>query len=387
MSTYQGTCGACDTSGSCCPAPVLPSYESHLSTAQLRDLKSAAIIYTEAITTKRAGGVPRFRSHADYIKYRRAQALTGGASRLPPCRAPQSAIITQLEAVGCATTECENPTVIGITVGGFNSGPFDFPYNSYNFSWPVTWTPVPGTTASFIVSQIPGNTSSVLSYSYEITGSGTANVYANLDSYTDDVLITLFLTNECGTASVEAPAAPCFLAGSLVILADRTSKPIEDICVGDKIIGAFGEINTVLALHRPLLGTHTMCRINEEHSTSSHHPHISPNRRFFCLHPAVASSQTYGRKHLVINAEGVEEKHQLIGLNPSRIEVLKIGQTLQTINGPKDVATLEEYSLPPETQLYNLVVSGSHTYFVDGYAVTGWPREDDFDYDMWLPRV
>jgi hypothetical protein len=22
----------------------------------------------------------------------------------------------------------------------------------------------------------------------------------------------------------------------------------------------------------------------------------------------------------------------------------------------------------------------------DGYAVTGWPREDDFDYDNWVPR-
>jgi len=31
----------------------------------------------------------------------------------------------------------------------------------------------------------------------------------------------------------------------------------------------------------------------------------------------------------------------------------------------------------------NLVISGSHTYHVDGYAVTGWPREDDFNYDNW----
>ena len=39
--------------------------------------------------------------------------------------------------------------------------------------------------------------------------------------------------------------------------------------------------------------------------------------------------------------------------------------------------------MPPETKLYNFVVGGSHTYFVNGYAVTGWPREDDFDYDKW----
>ena len=40
--------------------------------------------------------------------------------------------------------------------------------------------------------------------------------------------------------------------------------------------------------------------------------------------------------------------------------------------------------MPSDTQLYNLVVGGSHTYHVDGYAVTGWPREDDFDYDRWI---
>jgi hypothetical protein len=33
--------------------------------------------------------------------------------------------------------------------------------------------------------------------------------------------------------------------------------------------------------------------------------------------------------------------------------------------------------------LYNLKVSGSHTYFVDEYAVTGWPSEIDFDYTKW----
>jgi hypothetical protein len=42
--------------------------------------------------------------------------------------------------------------------------------------------------------------------------------------------------------------------------------------------------------------------------------------------------------------------------------------------------------MPEDTQLYNLVIGGSHTYHVDGYAVTGWPREDDFDYDLWKAR-
>jgi hypothetical protein len=43
--------------------------------------------------------------------------------------------------------------------------------------------------------------------------------------------------------------------------------------------------------------------------------------------------------------------------------------------------------MPADTQLYNLVTGGSHTYFVEGYAVTGWPREDDWDYDTWTSKA
>ena len=77
----------------------------------------------------------------------------------------------------------------------------------------------------------------------------------------------------------------------------------------------------------------------------------------------------------------------LYGLHPNRIQTLAIDQSLKTVEGARAVTALEEYSLPPETQLYNLVVGGSHTYHVDGYAVTGWPREDDFDYESWSPKV
>jgi hypothetical protein len=60
------------------------------------------------------------------------------------------------------------------------------------------------------------------------------------------------------------------------------------------------------------------------------------------------------------------------------------GIHLKTVEGSREIKSFEVYDLPPETQLYNLVVDGSHTYHVEGYAVTGWPHEDDFDYDAWV---
>ena len=153
--------------------------------------------------------------------------------------------------------------------------------------------------------------------------------------------------------------------------------------MGDTVLGAFDETNTVVALHRPLLGTALMCKINGEHSTTNHHPHISVDRKFYCGNPALVSSSTYGREHKVIDATGAVVDRMLHGLKKERILQLEVGVELKTVEGSRITKTLETYAMPPQTQLYNLVVDGSHTYHVDGYAVTGWPREDDFDYDTW----
>lgn len=288
------------------------------------------------------------------------EAPTGALTTVPPC---------------CACT----PTITNFTVGDFENG------GEYDFMWQVTWTPVSGTTPVFTVTQIPGNSTEVTASTYTITGDGSANVYANTANAGFDVRITMTLTNDCGSATTNGPAGTCFLAGARVAMADGTEKAIEDVVVGDRVIGAFGEVNEVLALHRPLLGANRMCNINGEHHTSNHHPHIGPNREFYSNDLVWLQSATYGREHDVINADGTTEKRMLHGLTPGRVQQLTIGAPLKTLEGIRPVRTLDVYELPADTQLYNLVVGGSHTFHVDGYAVTGWPREDDFNYDTWTP--
>jgi hypothetical protein len=377
MSTYQGTCGACDPSG-CCSSPVLPNYSTQLSTSQTADIRSAAVIYSETVRTIRAGGTPRFASHADYLKYKRAQALASGASRTP-CRPPPSDAIRQIEAIGCPT--CTSPTGENIDISFYYTAADEGvtpPIPSLLYYWDVTWTPFPGATSYIYTTTYP------TAYAFVSTGATSVRLFTDRDNELPE--ITLTGISSCGFVSITG-TAPCFLVGALVTLGDGSTLPIEEIRVGDTVLGAFGEVNTVLALHRPLLGSASMCRINDEHSTTSHHPHISPDRHFYCLHPAVVDSSTYGRKHEVINAEGQKERRMLHGLQPGRVQTLSVGQHLKTVEGERVVSILDEYALPPETQLYNLVVSGSHTYHVDGYAVTGWPREDDFDYESWTPKV
>lgn len=197
--------------------------------------------------------------------------------------------------------------------------------------------------------------------------------------------ITVTLTNVCSSVTDNAILG-CFLPGTPVAIVGGT-KAIEDIVVGDQVIGAFGEVNTVLALHRPLLGGGKVCRINDEHTTTTHHPHISADRKIYCPNPAALNNFTYGQKHTIIKADGSTEKRTMTGVNRDRILTLTEGVVLQTITGPRTVIKMEPVTMSPFTQVYHLVVGGSHTYTADGYAVVGWAREDDFDYDTWTPKV
>lgn len=250
--------------------------------------------------------------------------------------------------------------------------------------WHYTWQPFPGA-KSYLVELLDSNGnltgqlrlsngSTTLGPSARVAGDVT-EIFSN--GYENSIRITAHTSNGNVTNQLNGP---CFLAGSLVQMEDGV-KVIEDVQIGDRVVGAFGEINIVLALHRPLLGTHNLIKINSNHITTEHHPHVSVDKKFYCGKPAVVSETTYGRFHEVITEKGKEEMF-LHGLKPERIQQLVLGVELKTFGGSTKVESIEKVEMPPSTQLYNLVVSKSHTYHVDGYAVTGWPRED-FNYDTW----
>jgi hypothetical protein len=208
----------------------------------------------------------------------------------------------------------------------------------------------------------------------------------NIDFETATATATLTASNECSQSTTTVNLG-CFLAGSPVTMADGSSKPIETVEIGDKVRGAFGEENTVLALHRPMLGAGRMLNINGEHKTTTHHPHVAADKKIYCAEPKLINGYTYGKEHTVIvDKSGRKEKRTMYGLHRDRILKLEVGVELQTVTGARRVDTLETIKMSPFTQVYHLVVDGSHTFMVEGYAVTGWPREDDFDYDAWTVR-
>jgi hypothetical protein len=275
------------------------------------------------------------------------------------------------------TTSCTPPgDIANFQISETGNAP-DPPYTNNDWQYELSWNPVPGAT-SYAVTLDAGHT--ILSLTYP-----TATTAVIVFTPVSNVTVTLTASTSCGNATASIDDAPCFLEGAIVQMADGTTKAIEEVLVGDLVLGAFGEINCVLALHRPVLGQAQMCRINGEHNTTNHHPHISVDKQFYCGDPALVLAGTYGREHDVLLENGVSGRMMLHGLKKERIHPLALGVDLKTVEGSRIVREMEVYSMAPDTQLYNLVVGGSHTYHVEGYAVTGWPREDDFDYDTWTP--
>lgn len=277
---------------------------------------------------------------------------------------------------GCARAyDCNVTSITGlIPISSFTpSGD----YSAYVEGWTLQWDLIPGGTVYNITQE--GTTE----YAFELVTPTTANFYKNNNSIYTDFIVYAHVT---GCPDITSSVAPCFFHDAIVTMADGTTKAIEDVRVGDMILGAFGEHNPVLALHRPLLGNNTMTNINNDHHTSSHHPHISVDKKFYAVKPATVMANTYGKSHEVLDENGIPYQRFLAGLNAGRVQQMELGVTLKTVEGPKEITFLDTYEMAPETQLYNLVVGGSHTYCVDGYAVTGWPNEEDFDYDAWTAK-
>src|SRR5262249_11371421 len=68
----------------------------------------------------------------------------------------------------------------------------------------------------------------------------------------------------------------CFVAGTRVTMADGSMKPIEQIRVGDPVLGPEGEVNRVIGIERPFLGTRKLYALNESgYFVTAEHPFMT----------------------------------------------------------------------------------------------------------------
>lgn len=156
-----------------------------------------------------------------------------------------------------------------------------------------------------------------------------------------------------GTKRTGQDCCSCFVAGTKISMADGSLKSIEDVEVGDKVLGADSEVNTVKSLEGPIIGSRGTFIINDRVEVTGEHPFLSahgwrvPDLELF--HAQREAHQRY------------------LDIEPSE---LNIGDILITGEGFETVESIEKSMERPQQEVvYDFIVDGSHTYLADGYVV------------------
>lgn len=143
----------------------------------------------------------------------------------------------------------------------------------------------------------------------------------------------------------------CFVAGTIVTLANGVKKKIEDVEIGDSLLGQDGAINHVLEFDHPMLAGRDLYGINESG------PFMTPE------HPVFTKE---GWKAPLMSDTLEAYPH----LESIMVGDLQVGDEILTENGDYVVVeSIERHENEPEQRVYNFILDGNNTYHADGLLV------------------
>lgn len=181
-------------------------------------------------------------------------------------------------------------------------------------------------------------------------------------------------TSKCQSCQKQCGGS-CLLAGTLILMSDKTWKPIETITAGEFVYG-IGGINKVLGTQRTFLGNRRALWTFKDKSIFFSGEHLFWVKKTGTEFFGVADMTQH------IREKDVELFPQFKGLT--------INRDVICINKPVKFATIDGWKLDEPiiareygscTPLYELVLAGSHTMIANGYVTGGNAHDDDFDYD------
>ena len=138
----------------------------------------------------------------------------------------------------------------------------------------------------------------------------------------------------------------CFIAGTKVKMADGTNKNIENVEIGEEILGQNGA-NKVIDYDRPKLG----------------------NRKLYSFNGGKAFVTA---EHPFMTLEGWKsiDPNETLKENPNlTVGILNIKDTVITDSESITIESIEIHEGNEEDTVYNFNLDGDYTYYADGYLV------------------
>lgn len=183
-----------------------------------------------------------------------------------------------------------------------------------------------------------------------------------------------------------ACACTCFPSETLVSLTDGRRIKISEVRVGDILLGGFGHQNVVLGIDRSKLGNRPLKVLNGYHRFTEEHRHVSP-QGWVSMNAEATMAEHNQWYNVIVDNAGTIAPRLMVKFTKTPILPLRPGVTLLKGDGYEAelvTAIEDDWSRSEDEEVYSLVMSGSHTFLANGFIVSGWARDDDFDYAPWF---
>ncbi|WP_421226448.1 hypothetical protein [Aeromonas jandaei] len=159
----------------------------------------------------------------------------------------------------------------------------------------------------------------------------------------------------------KAYAESCFVAGTLITMADGSERLIETLQAGERVLDQYGHTNQILAVERVLLRDRRLYGINQlPPFFTGEHPFLT-TRGWAAISPAMTRAENptlivlplfTGMRLLGWSAAANTGN---LALAPQPVELL--------------VESIYWIDAPPTTELFNLVLNGTHSYIANSLIV------------------
>gem|GEM_PF-3243967 len=156
----------------------------------------------------------------------------------------------------------------------------------------------------------------------------------------------------------ESNSCRCFVAGTLVHMADGSFKDIEKVVIGDLVMNENMESTVVTALHKPIIGSRGIFTINDKIESTGDHPFQTTEGW------KVVNASQFARTQ---NSDDPYKSFKDVEL-----EELKVGDVLITATGEEVIETITwSDERPADDFVYSFSIANGEGYWADGYLVYG----------------